>query len=115
MLRPDQNRGAWVSDPQQADLLGGSQAQRTVELRTCEGELVRKVTAVERKQLIDLGLAAPSGQHLRLKPGIRWHPNSDRPSPPPDLEELRRRQPDRYAVIWKGNRNATAPKGRGIV
>lgn len=109
------NRSAWVRDQLQADLLGGSQAQRTVEVRTFEGELVGKVTAAKGEQLITTGLGVPAGQHVRLKLGIRWHPNSERPSPPPDLRELQRRQPGRYADIWAGNRNATAPKGKGML
>jgi hypothetical protein len=96
-------------------LLGGSQAKRTVEVRTFEGDLVGMVPTAKGEQLITAGLGARAGQHIRLKLGIRWRPNSERPAPPPDLREMQRRQPDRYAAVWAGNRNATAPRGQGMV
>jgi hypothetical protein len=113
-VRPT-NGGAWVREPPPPDLLGGSQAPRTVEVRTCDGELVGRLTAAKAEQLVSAGLAVWAGHNVRLKPGIRWRPNSERPAPPPDLNELQRRQPERYQAIWAGNRNATAPQGKGML
>ena len=96
-------------------LLGGAQAKHTVEVRTFERELIKTVSREEADNLVSSGLAVAAGQHVRLKLGIRWRPNSERSSPRPDLNELKRRQPERYAEIWAGNRNATAQHGKGML
>ena len=50
-----------------ADLLGGSQAERTVEVRTFEGELVGMVGTAIGQQLITAGLARHAGKQIRLE------------------------------------------------
>src|ERR1035441_2309751 len=94
---------------------GGIQARadgQQVEVRTVEGDLVRTVIAELAQSLVDAGLAENLRHCVRLKLGIRWLPPSfDRPSGRPDLDQMRRRQPDRYSAIWRGTQDAHSGKG----
>ena len=94
---------------------GGFQARaggQQVEVRTYDGELARIVPVHAAKQLVDAGLADSLRHCVRLKNGIRWlPPRFDRPSGRPDLNQLERREPDRYAALWKGTVDAHVGKG----
>jgi hypothetical protein len=94
---------------------GGHQARadgRKVEVRTYEGDLVRIVPIAEALKLIENGLADNLKHCVRLKLGIRWlPPRFDRPSRRPDLDQMRRRDPNRYAAVWRGTRDAHIGKG----
>ena len=94
---------------------GGFQARadgQTVEVRTYEGELVRLVPPDLAKDLLDTGLAERSRHCVRLKLGICWMPpRLDRPSGRPDLNQMRRREPDRYTAIWRGSLEPHVGKG----
>ena len=94
---------------------GGHQARadgQRVEVRTYEGDLVRIVPVSQAQELIDQGLADNLKHCVRLKLGIRWlPPRFDRPSGRPDLDEMRRKNPDRYAAVWRGTRDAHIGKG----
>lgn len=75
-----------------------------VEVRLHGGELVRTVAPGKAQELVSAGLADQTGDHVTLKLGIRWiPPRSLRPSGRPDLDELRAREPERYAAKWRGS------------
>ncbi len=78
-----------------------------------DGELIRRVDVVTARQLVDAGLADPVGrtQHVRLKLGIRWIPEMDVAAGRPDLEEMKRRNPGRYAALWRGTVDAKTGHG----
>jgi hypothetical protein len=101
--------GPVQSDP------GGLQARadgQQVEVRTYEGDLVRVVAVAQACDLIKAGIADDLRHCIRLKLGIRWlPPRLDRPSGRPDLERMQRREPGRYAAIWKGTLRARVGKG----
>jgi hypothetical protein len=94
---------------------GGIQARadgQQVEVRTFEGELVRIVPASVADDLVKARIADDVRHCLRLKLGIRWlPPRFDRPSGRPDLNELQRRHPGRYAALWRGTPDAHVGKG----
>src|SRR5437879_1668278 len=94
---------------------GGLQARaggQQVEVRTYEGELIRMVTPSVADDLIQSGVADNLKHSVRLKLGIRYLPTRlDRPSGPPDLDQLQRRDPDRYAAFWRGTQDARVGKG----
>ena len=94
---------------------GGLQARaggQQVEVRTYEGKLIRMVIPSVAEDLIQSGLANNLKHSVRLKLGIPYLPSRlDRPSGPPDLDELRRRDPDRYAAFWRGTKDARVGKG----
>jgi len=98
---------------------GGNQARaegQGVEVRTFEGELVGKVPRTLASKLLNAQGADEMPQGLRLKLGIRWLPaRFDKPSGRPDLTAMRRRDPERYAEVWRGNRKAIAQHGRGML
>jgi hypothetical protein len=93
---------------------GGIQALargRRVEVRTYEGDLVRIVEAAVADELVQSGLADNLTHSLRLKLGIRWlPPRFDKPSGPPDLNQLQKQDPDRHDALWKGTRDARVGK-----
>ena len=94
---------------------GGIRARadsQRVEVRTFEGALIRIVDSDLGDAVVRAGLADNLKHCVRLKLGIRWlSPRLDRPSGPPDLEQLRRREPERYAELWRGKQNAHTGKG----
>ena len=94
---------------------GGIQARaegQRVEVRSYEGELIRVVNPSVAQELVRCGLADELGHGVRLKLGIRWlPPRLDRPSGRPDLDQLQRRDPERYAALWRGTRDAHQGKG----
>jgi hypothetical protein len=94
---------------------GGHQARadgHQVEVRTYDGELIRIVPATLAQDLIREGLADDLGHCLRLKLGIRWlPPRLDRSSGRPDLEQMQRREPERYTALWRGTLDARTGKG----
>jgi hypothetical protein len=94
---------------------GGSQARadgQNLEVRTFEGELVGMVSAEAADNMVRGRLADDMKHCLRLKLGIRWlPPRFDRPSGRPDLNQLERRDPVRYAALWRGARDAQVGKG----
>ncbi len=100
--------------PTQSDP-GGIQARadgQQVEVRTYEGELIRIVSASVADDLVHAGLADYTGRCLRLKLGIRWlPPRVGWPSGRPDLNQLERRDPGRYAALWRGTTGARVGKG----
>lgn len=80
---------------------------QTLEVRTAEGELIRIVNSSVADELVRAGLADKLKHSIRLKLGIRWLPTrSERPSGLPDLDQMRSREPQRYAAIWRGKRDA---------
>jgi len=106
--------GPPAAQPAQSDP-GGFQARadgQQVEVRTFEGELIRIVPSSVAGDLVQARLADDLRHCLRLKLGIRWlPPRFDRPSGRPDLDQMQRRDPGRYATLWRGNRDAHVGKG----
>lgn len=102
-IRPDQ------SDP------GGFQARADgpqVEVRTYEGDLIRIVPPSVAAKLVQSRLADDLRHCVRLKLGFRWlPPRLDRISDRPDLDQMQRRDPKRYAAFWRGARDAHMGKG----
>jgi hypothetical protein len=94
---------------------GGYQAWadgQQVEVRTYEGDLVRIMPVAEAQKLIENRLADNLKHCVRLKLGIRWlPPRFDRPSGRPDLDQMRRKDPERYSAVWRGTRDAHIGKG----
>ena len=94
---------------------GGFQARadgQQVEVRTYEGELIGIVPSSVADDMVQVRLADDMKHCLRLKLGIRWlPPRFDRPSGRPDLNQLERRDPVRYAALWRGARGAQVGKG----
>jgi len=94
---------------------GGLQARaggQQVEVRTYEGELIRVVPSSVAADLVREQLADDLRHCVRLKLGIRWSPpRLDRPSGRPDLDQMQRREPNRYAALWRGTRDARVGKG----
>jgi hypothetical protein len=94
---------------------GGFQARadgQRVEVRTWEGDLIGTVPSSMADALVQGQLADDREHSLRLKLGIRWLPSRfDRPSGRPDLAQMRRRNPGRYAALWRGTLDAHAGKG----
>jgi len=106
--------GPPAARPAQADP-GGSQARadgQKVEVRTYEGELVRIVSTSVADALVQAHVADGLKHCVRLKLGLRWlPPKFDRPSGRPDLEQIQRRDPQRYAALWRGTLDARVGKG----
>jgi hypothetical protein len=106
--------GPPVTRPPQTDP-GGIQARadgQQVELRTYDGELIKKVSPEVADELVRNNLADDLKHCLRVKLGIRClPPRFDRVGGHPDLEQMKRRDPDRYAELWRGNADAHAGKG----
>ena len=82
---------------------------QTIEVRTCDGELIRTVTpasatAILQAQVNGRPIAEQAGNngHIRLMPGIRWIPKLDFSNGLPDLTAMRVREPERYAETWRG-------------
>ena len=100
--------------PAQSDP-GGFQARadgQQVEVRTYEGELIRVVSSSAADYMVRAKLADDLRHCLRLKLGIRWlPPRLDRPSGRPDLNQMQRRDPGRYAALWLGTLDAHVGKG----
>jgi hypothetical protein len=94
---------------------GGIQARadgQRVEVRTYEGELIGMFSLSVADNLVRARLADNMKRGLRLKLGIRWlPPRFDRPSGRPDLNQIERREPDRYSALWRGTLNARVGKG----
>jgi hypothetical protein len=94
---------------------GGIQARadgQQVEVRTYDGELIRIVASSVAADMVRARLADDLQHCLRLKLGIRWlPPRFDRPSGRPDLNQMERREPGRYATLWRGTRDARVGKG----
>ena len=83
-----------------------------VEVRSYEGDLIRTVASEKGAELFTAGLADQVGDYLRLKLGIRWiPPRSLRPSGRPDLQELKDREPERYADKWRGSLDPHVGRG----
>ena len=108
MTGPPTRRPA-KSDP------GGIQARadgQQVEVRTYEGELIKIVPSSMAEDMVRVRLADDMKHGLRLKLGIRWlPPRFDRPSGRPDLNQMERRDPGRYAALWRGTLDARVGKG----
>ena len=96
---------------------GGLQAPadgQQVEVRTFEGDLIRIVPLAVADDLVQKGLVDDLRHCLRLKLGIQWlSPRLDRASGRPDLKQMQRRQPERYAALWR--RKLDAKTGRGAL
>jgi hypothetical protein len=94
---------------------GGFQARadgQQVEVRTFEGELVGMVSSSAADDMVSGQLADGMKHGLRLKLGIRWlPPRFDRPSGRPDLNVMQRRNPERYAALWRGTLDARVGRG----
>jgi hypothetical protein len=108
MIGPPAARPAQI-DP------GGYQARadgHQVEVRTYEGELIRIVPASVADALVQAQVADNLKHSVRLKLGVRWlPPRFDRPSGRPDLDQMQRRDPERYAALWRGTLDACVGKG----
>ena len=94
---------------------GGIQTRadgQRIQVRTFEGDLVRIVPSSLAESLIDAGLGDATPNGIRLKLGIRWlPPRLDRPSGHPDLNQMRRQEPDRYSAVWRGTADSHIGKG----
>lgn len=94
---------------------GGFQARadgQQVEVRSYEGDLLGVLPLAQARLLVESGLADEMKHCVRVKLGIRWlPPRFDRPSGRPDLEQMERREPGRYAALWKGTLDAHVGKG----
>jgi hypothetical protein len=94
---------------------GGIQARaggQRVEVRTYDGDLVGIVLSSVGDDMVRARLADDMKHGLRLKLGIRWlPPRFDRPSGRPDLNQMERREPARYAALWRGTLDARVGKG----
>jgi len=94
---------------------GGTQAQtdgQTVEVRSYEGDLVRKVAPSIADELVAVGIGDRMKYSIRLKLGIRWlPPRYDKPAGPPDLHQMKRKDPERYAALWRGTEGVHTGKG----
>jgi hypothetical protein len=108
-----------VSPPAARPTLTRADGDR-VEVRDFDGELIRIVSFQTASKLLEPGplghpLAERAAGHIRLKLGIRWLPPRDakRPSGRPDLEEVKRREPGRYAANWRGDHDPHI--GRGAI
>jgi hypothetical protein len=63
-------------------------------------------------ELCTAALVDQVGDYLRLKLGIRWIPSrGEKPSGPPNLEELKDRDPERYADKWRGSLDPHVGRG----
>jgi len=93
-----------------------------VEVRTFEGELIGKLNSAAAESLVAGGLGDRVGQgHVRLKLGIRWMPLRNnqvggclqvkKMAGHPDLNNMRDKDPRRYATNWRGNSEARIGKG----
>ena len=106
--------GPPAARPAQSDP-GDSQARadgQWVEVRSFEGELIRVIPPCVADYMVRMRLADDLRHCLRLKLGIRWlPPRLDRPSGRPDLNQMQRRDPGRYAVLWRGTLDAHVGKG----
>jgi hypothetical protein len=106
--------GPPAARPTQSDP-GGLQARadgQQVEVRTYEGELIRIVPSSVAANLVQSQLADELRHCIRLKLGFRWlPPRLDRISDRPNLEQMQRRDPGRYAALWRGTRDAHIGKG----
>jgi hypothetical protein len=106
--------GPPATRPTQSDP-GGFQARadgQQVEVRSYEGDLLPIMPLAQARQLIEAGIADDLRHCVRMKLGIRWLPTRfDRPSGRPDLDRMRRKDPDRYAALWRGTRDARVGKG----
>jgi hypothetical protein len=100
--------------PAQADP-GGFQARadgQQVEVRSYGGDLIRIVSPDVAQALIDVGLGDAQEHCIRIKNGLRWVPaRFDRPSGRPDLEHMKRRDPERYRALWRGTEDAHVGRG----
>lgn len=94
---------------------GGYQARadgQGVEVRTYEGELVGILSTCAANELVQAGLADNLKHSVRLNLGIRnLTSRFDKPSGRPDLDQMRRRDPDRYKKFWQGSMKARVGKG----
>lgn len=106
--------GPPAARPPQTDP-GGIQARadgQQVEVRSYEGDLLRVLPSAQARLLVESGLADEMEHCVRVKLGIRWlPPRFDRPSGRPDLEQMERREPSRYAAFWRGTLDADVGKG----
>ncbi len=83
-----------------------------VEVRSFDGELIRRVSGAAAAELFTAGLADQVGDYLRVKLGIRWIPSrGQKPSGRPDLDELNQREPGRYAANWRGSHDPHVGRG----
>jgi hypothetical protein len=94
---------------------GGFQARadgQQVEVRTYDGELIMKVSPIVAEELLRNNVADDLKHCLRVKLGIRYlPPRLDCVGGRPDLQQMQRRDPDRYTELWRGNHNAHTGKG----
>jgi len=94
---------------------GGFQARadgQQVEVRTYEGKMIRVVPSSVADQLVEAQLGDNLRHCVRLKLGIRWlPPRLDRLSGRPDLDQMRRRDPRKYAALWQRTLDAKTGKG----
>src|SRR5258707_7631366 len=106
--------GPPAAPPTQSDP-GGYQARadgQQVEVRTFEGELIGIVSSSAADDMVRSRLADDLRHSLRLKLGIRWlPPRFDRPSGRPDLSQMQRREPRRYAALSRRSLDAQ-PRNR---
>lgn len=93
----------------------GSQAAPGVWLRDADGNGGRRISAGRAERLVAGGVAlrVSAAGDLRLRAGIRMALDSDlsMSNGMPDLSELQRRQPERYAAFWRGTKDARTGKG----
>lgn len=90
-----------------------------IELRDSDGDLVRTVPMAVGAELFTAGLVNQVGDHLRLKPHVRWIPaRGQRPSGRPTRDEIANSKPDPKVyhglarqAIWRGCEQPHIGKG----
>jgi hypothetical protein len=91
----------------------GAKAAGEVWLRDFGGDGARRIPRALADRLVADGVCdrVSAAGHVRLKLGIRSVLDCEGSNGQPDLNELRRRQPERYAANWRGSQHPHIGRG----